>query len=445
MAETVTITDNRTGRSFEVPIEDGAIRATALRQLKTGEDDFGLLSYDPAFLNTASTRSAITFLDGDRGILRYRGYPIEQLAEQSTYLETAYLLLNGELPTRTELDEWTRAITHHTFVHENFKQLMQAFRYDAHPMGMFISAVAALSTFYPEAGRVHDQEARLTQIHRLIAKVPTIAAFSYRHNRGLPYVYPENDRSFVSNFLSMMFRMAEPRYVAHPALERALEVLFILHADHEQNCSTNTIRSAGSSFVDPYCALAAAAAALYGPLHGGANEAVLRMLEGIGDVKRVPEFIERVKAGDGRLMGFGHRVYKNYDPRAKIIKHVADDVFAVTGRNPLLDIALELERIALDDDYFVSRKLYPNVDFYSGLIYQALGLPVEMFPVMFAIPRTVGWLAQWSELLDDPEQKIARPRQLYVGAGERDVDPLDERSNGADTSARPRADRAVPA
>jgi citrate synthase len=428
MPETLTITDNRTGRTYEVPIEQGAIRATALRQIKLDDDDFGILSYDPAFLNTASTRSAITFLDGDRGILRYGGYPIEQLADRGTYLETAYLLLHGELPTPGELDEWTDAITHHTFVHENVKQLMEGFRYDAHPMGMFVSAVAALSTFYPEASRVEDPAVRLTQIQRLIAKVPTIAAFSYRHSRGLPYVYPENDRSFVSNFLSMMFRMAEPRYEAQPALERALEVLFILHADHEQNCSTNAIRSIGSSLVDPYSALAGAAAALYGPLHGGANEAVLRMLAEIGDVQCVAEFIERVKAGEGRLMGFGHRVYKNYDPRAKIIKQVADEVFEITGRNPMLDIALELERIALGDEYFVSRKLYPNVDFYSGMIYQALGLPIAMFPVMFAIPRTAGWLAQWSELLGDPEQKIARPRQLYTGPDARGYVPLDERA-----------------
>lgn len=427
MAATLTIIDNRTGRRYDVPIEDGAVRATALREIKLDEDDFGLLSYDPAFLNTASTRSVITYLDGERGILRYGGYPIEQLAEHGTYLETAYLLLHGQLPTAAQLDDWTETITHHTFVHENFKRLMEGFRYDAHPMGMFVSAVAALSTFYPEAGRVHEPEIRLVQIQRLIAKVPTIAAFSYRHSRGLPYVYPENDRSFVSNFLSMMFRMAESRYDAHPALERALEVLFILHADHEQNCSTNAIRAIGSSLVDPYSALAGAAAALYGPLHGGANEAVLKMLTEIGDVRHVPEFIERVKAGEGRLMGFGHRVYKNYDPRAKIIKQVADGVFEITGRNPLLDIALELERIALADEYFISRKLYPNVDFYSGLIYQALGLPVSMFPVMFAIPRTAGWLAQWCELLGDPEQKIARPRQLYVGPAARDYVPIEER------------------
>jgi len=428
MSETLTITDNRTGRSYEVPIEEGAIAAMALRQIKTSADDLGLLSYDPAFLNTASTRSAITLVDGERGILRYRGYPIEQMAERSTYLETAYLLVFGELPSEEQLRIWRETITHHTLVHENFKQLMQGFRYDAHPMGMFVSAVAALSTFYPEASHVHDPEVRLAQVHRLIAKVPTIAAFSYRHSRGLPYVYPENDRGFVSNFLSMMFRMAEPSYAADPVLERALEVLFILHADHEQNCSANAIRSIGSSLVDPYSALAGAAAALYGPLHGGANEEVLKMLAEIGDVGRVPEFITHVKAGERRLMGFGHRVYKNYDPRAKIIKQVADQVFEITGANPLLKIALELERIALGDEYFVSRKLYPNVDFYSGMIYQALGLPVAMFPVMFAIPRTAGWLAQWIELLDDPEQKIARPRQLYVGAGERDYVPLGQRS-----------------
>jgi citrate synthase len=424
MPETLTITDNRTGRAYEVQIRDGAIAATELRQIKLNDEDFGLMSYDPAFNNTASTRSTITLVDGDRGILRYRGYPIEQLAEQGSYLETAYLLLFGELPTASELDEWTKVITDHTLVHENFKQLMQGFRYDAHPMGMFVSAIAALSTFYPEANRVHDPEVRLAQVHRLIAKVPTIAAFSYRHNLGLPYVYPENERGFVSNFLSMMFRMAEPSYTADPVLERALEVLFILHADHEQNCSANAIRSIGSSLVDPYSALAGAAAALYGPLHGGANEEVLKMLTEIGDIRRVPDFIAQVKAGERRLIGFGHRVYKNYDPRAKIIKRVADQVFEITGRNPLLDIALELEHVALEDDYFISRKLYPNVDFYSGMIYQALGLPVSMFPVMFAIPRTAGWLAQWIELLNDPEQKIARPRQLYVGEGERDYTPI---------------------
>jgi len=429
-ADILSVTDNRTGQAYEIPIEDGAIRATELRRIKIAEDDFGLMSYDPAFLNTASCRSAVTFIDGDRGILRYRGYPIEQLAEESTYLETSYLLLFGELPTSAELNRWTDEITHHTFVHENVKGLMEAFRYDAHPMGMFISAVAALSTFYPEAAQVDDPENRLLQSKRLIAKVPTLAAWTYRHSRGLPYVYPDNELGFAGNFLSMMFRMAEPRYAADPALERALEVLFILHADHEQNCSANATRSIGSSRVDPYSALAGAAAALYGPLHGGANEAVLRMLAEIGDVRHVPAYVERVKAGEVLLMGFGHRIYKNYDPRARIIKETADQVFEVTGRSPLLDVALELEKIALEDEYFVSRKLYPNVDFYSGLIYEALGLPVAMFSVMFAIPRTAGWLAQWLEGVNDPEQKIARPRQLYVGAEERDYVPLKHRAGG---------------
>jgi citrate synthase len=423
MPETLTITDNRDGRAIDVPIEDGAIRATALREL-------GLMTYDPAFLNTASVRSAVTYIDGDAGILRYRGYPIEQLAEQSTYLETAYLLVFGELPTKTELAHWAHDVTHHTFLHENVKPLMEGFRYDAHPMGMFVSVVAALSTFYPDASYVGDHEIRMEQVVRLIAKVPTIAAWSFRHSRGLPYVYPDNDLGFTANFLSMMFRMAEPHYQAEPALEHALEVLFILHADHEQNCSANAMRAIGSSKVDPYSAMAGAAAALYGPLHGGANEAVLRMLTEIGSVDRVPEFIGRVKAGEGKLMGFGHRVYKNYDPRARIIKEVADEVFEVTGRNRLLDIALELERIALEDEYFVTRKLYPNVDFYSGLIYQSLGLPMEMFPVMFAIPRTAGWLAQWLEGIVDPEQKIARPRQVYTGAEEREYVPFDERMAG---------------
>ena len=429
-ADTLSVTDNRTGQAYEVPIEDGAIRATALRKIKVAEDDFGLMSYDPAFLNTASCRSAVTYIDGDQGILRYCGYPIEQLAEESTYLETAYLLLFGELPTSAELDRWTDEITHHTFVHENVKGLMEAFRYDAHPMGMFISAVAALSTFYPEAAQVDDPENRLRQAKRLIAKAPTLAAWTYRHSRGLPYVYPDNDLGFAGNFLSMMFRMAEPRYAADPVLERALEVLFILHADHEQNCSASAMRSIGSSKVDPYSALAGAAAALYGPLHGGANEAVLRMLAEIGGVRQVPAYVERVKAGEVLLMGFGHRIYKNYDPRARIIKETADAVFEVTGRGALLDVALELERIALEDEYFVSRKLYPNVDFYSGLIYEALGLPTAMFPVMFAIPRTAGWLAQWLEGVTDSEQKIARPRQLYVGAEEREYVPLKHRSGG---------------
>jgi citrate synthase len=427
-SDTISITDNRTGTSYELPIVEGAVRAADLRQVSLGDDDFGLMSYDPAFLNTASCRSAITFIDGDVGILRYRGYPIEQLAEKSTYLEVAYLLLFGELPTESELAGWVDEITHRTFVHENVKRLMEAFRYDAHPMGMLVSSVAALSTFYPEAAAVDDPEVRLLQVKRLIAKMPTLAAFAYRHSRGLPYVYPDNDLDFTGNFLSMMFRMAEPRYAADPTIERALEVLFILHADHEQNCSANVMRSIGSSQADPYSALAGAAAALYGPLHGGANEAVLRMLAQIGDVRSVPDYVERVKAGDFKLMGFGHRVYKNYDPRAKIIKETADAVFAVTGHNPLLDVALELERIALEDDYFVSRKLYPNVDFYSGLIYEALGLPTAMFPVMFAIPRTAGWLAQWLEGVDDAEQKIARPRQVYVGADERDYVPVGERA-----------------
>jgi citrate synthase len=433
MADTLTVTDNRTGHSYELPIEDGAIRAPALREIRIDDDDFGLMTYDPAFLNTASVRSAITFIDGDRGILRYRGYPIEQLAEQSTYLETAHLLIFGELPTKAELARWSHDVTHHTFLHENAKRLMEGFRYDAHPMGMLVSVVAALSTFYPAAAKVDEPDIRMEQVVRLIAKVPTIAAWSYRHSRGLPYVYPDNGLGFAANFLSMMFRMAEPRYHAEPALERALEVLFILHADHEQNCSTNAMRAIGSSKVDPYSALAGAAAALYGPLHGGANEAVLRMLSEIGDVKHVPAFVEEVKQGHGRLMGFGHRVYKNYDPRARIIKRVADEVFEVTGRNPLLDIALELERIALADEYFVSRKLYPNVDFYSGLIYQALGLPVSMFPVMFAIPRTAGWLAQWLEGIQDPEQKIARPRQIYTGPPERAYVQIDGRAARAET------------
>ena len=421
MTDTLTLTDNRSGDTVQVPIERESIRATALKQL-------GLASYDPAFLNTASVTSAITFIDGDAGILRYRGYPIDQLATESTYLETAYLLIHGELPTHDELHAWSGDVTHHTFLHENLKQLMEGFRYDAHPMGMLISAVAALSTFYPEAANVDDEATRMAQVVRLIAKVPTIAAFSYRHSRGLPYVYPDNELGFTENFLSMMFRMAEPRYSAEPALIKALDVLFILHADHEQNCSANVMRSIGSSKADPYSALAGAAAALYGPLHGGANEAVLRMLAEIGDVKEIPDFIARVKGGEGRLMGFGHRVYKNYDPRAKIIKETADAVFEITGRNRLLDIALELEKIALEDEYFVSRKLYPNVDFYSGIIYQALGLPTAMFPVMFAIPRTAGWLAQWLEGVVDAEQKIARPRQLYVGADERDYVDLSRRT-----------------
>ena len=426
--DTLTVTDNRTGRTYDLPITYGTIRAMDLRQIKVDEVDFGLMSYDPAFKNTASTKSAITYIDGDKGILRYRGYPIEQLAEQSTYIETAYLLLHGELPTHAELEKWSHEITIHTLIHENVKQLFDGFRYDAHPMGMFISSVAALSTFYPEAKNIDDPEVRDLQIKRLIAKVPTLAAFAYRHTMGQPFNYPDNDLSYTGNFLNLMFRMVEPRYKPNPVLERAVEVLFILHADHEQNCSTNAMRSVGSSRVDPYNATAAAAAALFGPLHGGANEAVIRMLTEIGDVKNVPAFIERVKSDRSvRLMGFGHRVYKNYDPRAKIIKQVADEVFEVTGRNPLLDIALEMERIALEDEYFIERKLYPNVDFYSGIIYQAMGLPVSMFPVMFAIPRTSGWLSQWQEMVTDPEQAIARPRQIYLGPDKRDYVPMGER------------------
>ena len=417
---TLTITDNRTDQSYEVPITDGAIRATDLRKIRSGPDDPGLLSYDPAFMNTGSTRSALTFIDGDKGILWYRGYPIEQLAEHSTFLEVAYLLIRGELPTAKALEEWTWQITHHTWVHENVKKFMDGFHHDAHPMGMFISTVAALSTFYPDAKVNQDHGHRDLQIYRLIAKVPTIAAFAYRHILGQPYAYPDNDLTYVGNFLSMLFKTTELKYKADGVIEHALDVLFILHADHEQNCSTNAMRAVGSSGVDPYSALAAAAAALYGPLHGGANEAVLRMLRSVGSTARVPEFIRQVKAGEAKLMGFGHRVYKNYDPRAKIIKRMADEVFAVTRPSPLLPIARELEKIALQDEYFVRRKLYPNVDFYSGLIYEALGFPVEMFPVLFAIPRTTGWLAQWQEMVGDPEQKIARPRQIYTGPVKRD-------------------------
>ena len=419
--DTLTITDNRTAKQYEVPIKDGTIPAPELRKIKVSDEDFGLMLYDPAFMNTASCRSAITFIDGDRGILRYRGYPIEQLAEHKSHLEVSYLILFGELPSEAQKKEWVENITFHTMVHENVKKLMDGFQHDAHPMGMFVSTVAALSTFYPEAKKIDDPQVRLMQIYRLIAKVPTIAAYAYRHSMGLPYVFPDNEFSYCGNFLSMMFKMAEPRYTVNPVLERALDILFILHADHEQNCSTNTMRGIGSSHADPYVALAGAAAALYGPLHGGANEAVLRMLAEIGSKDKVPEFMKQVKAGKGRLMGFGHRVYKSYDPRAKILKHMAYSVFEVTGKDPLIDIALECERIALEDDYFVSRKLYPNVDFYSGLIYKALRLPVDMFPVMFAIPRTVGWLAQWQELLGDAEQKIARPRQVFVGADKRDL------------------------
>ncbi len=427
MPDTLTITDNRTGKTYELPITHDTIRAMELRQIKVHDDDFGMMTYDPGYLNTASTQSSVTYIDGDKGILEYRGYPIEQLAEYSTFTEVSYLLLKGELPTRSQLDDWEESIKQHTVVHENTKELMSSFRYDAHPMGMLISTVAALSTFYPLAKKVHDPKNRALQIKRLIAKVPTIAAFTYRHSQGHPYNYPNNQLSYTENFLTMMFRMTDNPYRADPALVRALDILFILHADHEQNCSTSVMRAIGSADSDPYSALAGAAAALYGPLHGGANEAVLRMLEEIGHVRKVPEYIQKVKAGDFRLMGFGHRVYKNYDPRARIIKECADEVFEVTGRNPLLDIAVELERIALEDDYFISRKLYPNVDFYSGLIYEAMGLPVTMFPVLFAIPRTVGWLAQWQEMCEDEDQRIQRPRQIFLGERERTFVPIDER------------------
>src|SRR6195256_965234 len=430
MPDTLTIVDNRTGKTYELPIEDGTIRAVDLKQMKVSPDDFGLMTYDPAFMNTASCRSTITYIDGDKGILEYRGYPIEQLAESSNYLETAYLIIFGELPTKTQLANWSSDITAHCLLHENIKKLMDGYQYDAHPMGVFLSTVGAFSTFYPDAKQIFDEQSRKKQVHRLIAKMPTIAAYAFRHSIGRPYVYPDDDLSFTANFLNMLFKMTEIKYQPNPVLERALDILFILHADHEQNCSTSAMRTIGSSHVDPYSATAGAAAALYGPLHGGANEAVLRMLGEIGSVSRVPEFIKRVKAGDGnvRLMGFGHRVYKSYDPRAKVIKKIADLVFAVTGKNPLLEIALELERIALQDEYFVSRKLYPNFDFYSGLIYQAMGFPVEMFPVLFAIPRTAGWMAQWEEMLLDPEQKIARPRQIYTGPLERTYVARDKRS-----------------
>jgi citrate synthase len=426
-SDTLTIIDNRTGKKYDIPIKNGAIKATDLFQIKLTEDD-GLVSYDPGFMNTASCQSKITYIDGDRGILRYRGYPIEQIAEKSTYLETAYLILYGELPTRPQLEEWTHNITFHSIIHENIKKLIDGFHHDAHPMGIVLSTVGALSTFYPEAKKIFDVNSRHDQTYRLISKMPTLAAFAYRHSLGLPYSYPDNDLSYTGNFLNMLFKMTELKYKPHPVLERALDVLFILHADHEQNCSTNAMRSVGSSQVDPYSAVAAAAAALYGPLHGGANEAVLRMLMGIGAKSKVPEFIKKVKGGEGRLMGFGHRVYKNYDPRAKIIKEIADQVFEVKGRNPLLEIALELERIALEDEYFIRRKLYPNVDFYSGLIYQSMGLPMDMFPVLFAIPRTSGWIAQWEEMLTDADQKLARPKQLYLGAAPRDYVPMEKRN-----------------
>ena len=425
--DSLSITDNRTGKTYEVPIAEGTIRAADLRQISTGPDDFGLMTYDPGFMNTASCRSAITYIDGDAGILRYRGYPIEQLAEHSSFLETAYLLLKGELPSPAELDEWVHGITHHTIIHENVRKFLDGFRYDAHPMGTFVSTIAALSTFYPEAKQIDDEGSRQNQIFRLIAKSPTVAAFAYRHMIGMPYSYPDNDLSYAGNFLNMMFKATEMKYHPHPVLEKALDVLFILHADHEQNCSTSAMRSVGSAHSDPYSAMAAAAAALYGPLHGGANEEVLRMLNEIGSKDNIPAYVKRVKNHEVRLMGFGHRVYKNYDPRAAIIKRIADQVFEVTGRNPLIDIARELERIALEDEYFISRKLYPNVDFYSGIIYQAMKLPVEMFPVLFAIGRTPGWLAQWQEMLLDKDQKISRPRQIYTGSDKREYVPIEKR------------------
>jgi len=426
--DTLSIVDNRTGKKYEVLITDGTIRAMDLRQIKVGEADFGLMSYDPAFTNTALCRSRITYIDGDAGILRYRGYPIEELAERSTYLETAYLILHGELPVRAQLEEWTYHVTHHTFIHESIKKFLEGFHYDAHPMGMMISTIAALSTFYPDAKHIFDAESRRKQTWRLIGKMPTLAAFAYRHSLGMPYAYPDNDLSYTGNFLNMLFKTTELKYRPNTTLERALDVLFILHADHEQNCSANAMRNVGSSHVDPYSAAAAATAALYGPLHGGANEQVLRMLMEIGSIERVPEYIKRVKAGERKLMGFGHRIYKNYDPRARIIKRRAEEVFEVMGRNPLLDIALECERIALQDEYFVKRRLYPNVDFYTGLIYQSMGFPVTMFPVLFAIPRMAGWIAQWEEMLLDSEQKIARPRQIYLGPDQRSYIPIENRS-----------------
>ena len=425
--DTLTVTDNRTGETYEVEVTDGTVKAMSLRDIKVSEDDFGLMTYDPGFTNTAACRSSIAYIGGEEGVLEYRGYSIEDLCDNASYLETAYLLIHGELPTREQLDEWVHEITIHTFVHENIKKFIEGFRYDAHPMGMLLSSVGALSTFYPEAKKIDDDYERHMAAVRLIAKFPTLAAFAYRHSLGLPYNYPDNELSYAGNFLSMMFKMTEVRYEPDPRLERALDVLWILHADHEQNCSTNAVRGVGSSQVDPYSALAAGVAALYGPLHGGANEQVLRMLERIGSVDNIPDFLEGVKNKDERLMGFGHRVYKNYDPRARMIKKHVDEVFEVTGRNPKLDIAVELEKRALDDDYFTDRKLYPNVDFYSGLIYEALGLPTEMFTVMFAIPRTSGWVAQWLEMVDDDDQRIARPRQIYTGERERDWTPLEQR------------------
>ncbi len=424
--DSLTITDNRTGRTYQVPVAEGTVRATDLRQIKVADDDFGLMTYDPAFMNTAACRSAITYIDGDRGILRYRGYPIEQLAEQSSFLEVAYLLIEGELPTRQQLDSWTETVKFHTYVHTNITKFLEGFRYDAHPMGMLLGVVGALSTFYPDAKNIHDSENRRLQRIRLLAKTPTIAAFAFRHSRGLPFVFPDNDLDFIGNFVNMTFSIGG-RHKPNKVLQRALEILLILHADHEQNCSTSAVRAVGSSHVDPFSAVSAGIAALYGPLHGGANEAVLAMLDEIGDKKNIPAFIKEVKGGGGRLMGFGHRVYKSYDPRAKLIKKVADDVFAQTGLNPKLEIALELERIALEDEYFIKRKLYPNVDFYSGLIYQAMGYPTEYFTVLFALGRMPGWLAQWEEMLLDKDQKIARPRQIYTGKDERPFVPIEKR------------------
>jgi citrate synthase len=434
--DTLTITDNRTGKSYEIPITHDTVRASDFRQIKVNPADFGMMSYDPAFNNTAACISRITYIDGDEGILRYRGYPIEELAEKSNYLETAYLLLHGELPTTNQLKDWQHHIVHHTFIHESIKKFLDGFHYDAHPMGMLISTIAGLSTFYPDAKDIFNPDSRKKQIYRLIGKMPTLAAFSYRHTLGMPYVYPDNDLSYTGNFLNMLFRTSETRYRPNATLERALDVLFILHADHEQNCSANTIRSVGSSHVDPFSASAAATAALYGPLHGGANEEALRMLMEIGSVQRVPEYIKKVKSGETRLMGFGHRIYKNYDPRARIIKRIAYEVFDLMGKNPLLEIALECERIALEDEYFIKRKLYPNVDFYTGLIYQSMGFPMTMFPVLFAIPRMSGWLAQWEEMLLDAEQKIARPRQIYLGHETRPYEPIEDRLPADRAAAR---------
>ena len=426
--DSLSITDNRTGKTYELPITNDTIRALDLRQIKVDPGDFGMMSYDPAFTNTALCRSKITFIDGDKGILQYRGYPIEELAERSSYLETAYLLLNGELPSKAQLQDWTYHVTQHTFIHESIKKFLDGFHYDAHPMGMMISAIGALSTFYADAKDIFNEASRRKQTWRLVGKMPTLAAFAYRHSLGMPYAYPDNDLIYPANFLNMLFKTTEAKYRANPVLERALDILFILHADHEQNCSANAMRCVGSSQVDPYSATAAATAALYGPLHGGANEEVLRMLVDIGSISNVPAYIKRVKGGEKKLMGFDHRIYKNYDPRARIIKNMADQVFEVMGTNPLLQIALEVERIALQDDYFVKRRLYPNVDFYTGLIYQSMGFPVTMFPVLFAIPRTSGWIAQWQEMLLDNEQKIARPRQIFTGYDKRPYVPMEQRS-----------------